>query len=787
MDAHALRVLEFEAVLQMLASETAFGAGHGLALALRPATELEEVLERQRLTAEARELHRQGIDLPFGGVTDIRELAHAAGIGQVLEPAELLQATRTLRTAWRARAVLERVRDRVPHLAALGAAIADLRPIADGVEAAIGPDGLVLDGASEALGAVRRELRVAHDRLEQRAQAALADAIRKDLTQEPLLTERNGRKVIPVKADFRGRIQGIVHDVSSSGATVFLEPMALVEPGNRVRELRLSEDREVRRVLQRLSGSLGERAQEAAASVEALAQLDLWMSAARLAKRLRCGLPQPGQAEGWLADHGETRLHLARHPLLTGDPVAIDLEVGGEVAGLLITGPNTGGKTVALKTLGLLTLMAQAGLPVPCAEESRLRVYVQVFADIGDEQSIQQSLSTFSSHMRNIIRILEEARPGTLALLDELGAGTDPTEGAALGRAIVDVLLERGCTVVATTHHGELKSFAHADPRLRNASVEFDLQTLSPTFHVALGLPGQSNALAIAERLGLGGEVLSRARQQLSPQHFELKAMLAEIRSQRLAAAEARQGADQARAEIDSLRRSLAERRQRIEEERAAIAEEATREAQAELAALRRDLPEGRRQAASHQYDPRAAAETLKSVEERLAGMRSRARPEPQVPAYPPEIASLHPGDTIHVRDIPQAGEALSGVGEDGKVEAQFGGLRMKVGVDRIDHVERATPAPTAPAAFDYSRPAVKIELDLRGQRADDALLSCEQYLDDAFRAGLPFVRIIHGKGTGALRATIREALTGHPLVRSFESAQQNDGGEGVTVAILAG
>ncbi len=788
MDEHTVRVLEFEKVLSLLAAETAFSVGRELALAVRPAPDYPSAFELQSETAEVRLIDQMGVDIPFGGARDIRPLIHSAAIGQALDPSDLVDAAQTLRTAWKAHNVVEKLRPRIPRLAAVSDQMADFRRFSDAVDEAITPRGEVADSASDLLGTTRRELRIAESRLEQRAQAALADAVRRGIAQEGLLTERNGRKVIPLKADYRGQLQGIVHDVSSSGATVFIEPMAVVEAGNQVRELQLAEEREVRRVLQRLSALLGESEDAALATVMALAHLDVLTAKVKLGKRLRAQLPPPGEVETWFKPSGATVVVRGRHPLLRGDVVPTDFEVGGSFDGVLITGPNTGGKTVALKTLGLLTLMAQAGLPVPCDEGSRFVCYERIYADIGDEQSIEQSLSTFSSHMRNVIDILAKASPGTLVLLDELGAGTDPTEGAALARAVLETLLEKGCTIVATTHHGELKAFAHNDPRLRNASVEFNLETLSPTYHLTIGLPGQSNALAIASRLGLGRDVVERAEAQLTPEHFELEQLLGEIRDERVAAADARHSEEQARAESEELRRALADRRDRIEQERTAILEDARREAEDAVLGARRELEEMRRRAANREFDVRAAEETLKRMDASLGRLASRARPQRPVT---PEIQAprdVGPGDRIHVRDIPQVGEALSTVGEDGRVEVQFGSLRMKVSVDRIDRVElpavagRAETPVLVPAG-----PAVPIELDLRGQRADEALERFEGYLDSAFRAGLPFVRIIHGKGTGALRAAIRTALAGHPLVRGFESAAPNEGGEGVTIALLAG
>ena len=790
MDDHTLRVLEFEKVLALLAGEAAFSVGRELCLGVRPLTEFDAVAVLQWQTAEMRLLDEMGIDVPFSGAKDIRPAVHAAGIGQLLEPPDLVDSAQTLRTAFRARQVLERLRDRVPRLTRIGESISDFRNFSDEVDKAITPRGEVADSASDTLAHTRRELRVAQDRLEQRASAALADAIRRGIAQEGLLTERNGRKVIMLKSDYRGQMAGIVHDVSASGATIFLEPMAVVEAGNQVRELQLAEQREVRRVLQRLTTILGDRAEDAERSVMTLAKLDMLNAKARLARKLKAQLPPSGDGDSWLRHEGATIIESGRHPLLRGDVVPTDIAVGGGYAAVLITGPNTGGKTVALKTMGLLTLMVQAGLPVPCEESSRFVVYPRLYADIGDEQSIEQSLSTFSSHMRNIKDILAKAAPGTLVLLDELGAGTDPAEGSALARAVLETLLERGCTIVATTHHGELKAFAHNDPRLRNASVEFNIETLSPTYKLTIGLPGQSNAIAIARRLGLDPVVLERASAQLSPQHFELEQLLEEIRSERAGAAEARTREEIARRESEDLRRQLAERRDRIEQERLSILGDAKRDAEGMLISMRREMDQERRRIATRSFDTKSADETLKKMDAALAKVVAQSRPqrrELEVAAAPRD---LEPGDRVHVRDIPQEGIALSGIDEGGRVDLQFGSIRMKVSVDRIDRVEAperdmqvALPVPER----SKDRPNVPLELDLRGQRADEALNRFETYIDQAFQAGMPFVRIIHGKGTGALRAAIREAMTGHPLVRKFETPAANEGGEGVTVAILAG
>ncbi len=783
MDEHALEVLEFPKLLQLLAGETSFPPARERALALVPVPTFEGAVERLRATAEMRLLDRMGIDLPTGGLSDIRPVLQQVGVGQVVLPGDLLAAAEFLRAAMRAREALSRVAERVPRLWGLAAAIGDFRAEVRAIEAAITRRGEVADDASEALAAVRRQLRQAQERLDALAQSALADAIRRGIAQEPLVTERNGRKVLPIKAEHRAHLPGIVHDVSSSGATVFIEPAALVEAGNAVRELQLAEEREVRRVLQRLGGLLAARLSEIGAALEAVAELDLLRAKARLGQRLGAELPAPGDPCHWLAEAGMLDLRRARHPLLRAEPVPIDVSVGGSVPGLLITGPNTGGKTVALKTIGLLTLMAQAGIPVPCGEGSRLVVFERIYADIGDEQSIEQSLSTFSSHMRQIIGILRRADARTLVLLDELGAGTDPAEGSAIARAVLEALLDRGATVVATTHHAELKLFAHGDPRVRNAAVEFDPETLAPTYRLTIGVPGQSNAFAIARRLGLEEAVLERARMFVSAEHQQLEQLLADLRREREQAAALRELADREAREIAELRRTLAEQRAAIDRERAEILAEAHRRAAELLDEAEREVVRLRRRVERERFDPAEAVAALRALDAKLEAVKAEAKPRTAPPPAPRELAA---GDLVYVRGIPQPGRALGPVDAEGRVELQFGSARMRVDVDRIERVE---PAPGTPPVRlpEVPRRDVPLELDVRGQRADEALARTEMYLDDAFRAGLPFVRIIHGKGSGALRAAIREALASHPLVRRLETPAPHEGGEGVTIAVLAG
>jgi DNA mismatch repair protein MutS2 len=561
-DDRTLAVLEFPAVLERLARLTAFSAGRERALALRPIADHEAVVHLQRETAEAVLLDRMGVDVPLGGAHDVRERALAASRGQMLTAAELLEVAGTIRATDRVRRALGRVIAEAPLLAAVASEIADLAALRTVIEEAIDDRGSVVDGASSELASIRREQTAAHDRLQQRVQALLRSSDVRAALQEPLVTLREGRYVLPVRAEARGAIPGVVHDTSASGATVYIEPLAIVDLGNRWRELQLQERHEVERILREISEAVGQAAEDLRIAVERLAGIDCTLAKARLAIAMRAtDLAQVGEAQPWLRRApAPLRLVQARHPLIPGEVVPISLEVGGEAQALLITGPNTGGKTVALKTAGLLCAMAQAGLPIPAAEGTEIPVYDAVFADIGDEQSISQSLSTFSGHITAIIDIIEHAGARSLVLLDELGAGTDPTEGAVLAIAIVERLRGQGVTLIATTHHSELKLYGHHTPGVMNASVEFNLETLTPTYRLTLGLPGQSNALAIASRLGMPADVIQAARAGLSSEQRDLETMLAELRAQLTAAEERALRAADARDEAERLRTDLEQR-----------------------------------------------------------------------------------------------------------------------------------------------------------------------------------------------------------------------------------
>jgi DNA mismatch repair protein MutS2 len=685
--------------------------------------------------------------------------------------------------------------DELPTLARMAARLGEHAAVVEAVDRSIGDGGEVLDGASPTLRQLRIQVRGAYGRLMDKLQELMGSPAYRSALQEPIVTMREGRYVVPIKVEYRNQVRGIVHDQSASGATLFVEPLAVLDLTNRWRELQIEEQREVERVLAELSGLVGADHYGLEASVEALAELDLHFAMARLADEQRATKPElrgPRERIG----SPVLRFVEARHPLLAGEVVPISVELGRDFDVLLITGPNTGGKTVALKTIGLLALMAQCGLQLPAAEGSFSTVFGGIYADIGDEQSIEQSLSTFSAHVTRIVGILQEADSRSLVLLDELGAGTDPQEGSALARSILRYLQERGSTVVATTHYSELKTYAHLTPRVENASVEFDVETLSPTYRLSVGLPGRSNALAIATRLGMPEAVIEGARELVSPENVEVEQLLAEIQQERAAAAAAREQA--ARAAEDAAK--LLARRERqvaaVEQEREAIWRRARQESEALLAELRREV---QRELAAARV-ARADRATVEAIAERAAALAPVAAPESRQwrrarPA-PPPAPTVAVGAQVGVPRLNARGTVRSLSADGREAEVEMGGLRVRVKTAELTPPEAVETGPEGPAPVTYvpagpplplPRGPVPLQLDLRGQRAAEATEAVERYLDEAVLAGLPAVRIIHGHGTGAVRKAVRELLSRHSLVRSWAPADRREGGDGATEVQLAG
>jgi DNA mismatch repair protein MutS2 len=680
-----------------------------------------------------------------------------------------------------------------PHLAGLAEELDPAPALRERIERSVDEGGEVLDSASAELAAIRKRLRTAQDRVRERLNAMLHSADLAGLIGEAIVTQRSGRYVIPIRAEAKGRVKGIVHDQSASGATLFVEPLGVVELNNTWTQAVLDAAREEERILDELSREVEARADSLLASLDALARADLWLARARLAAQMDAVRPS--------VTEDATELLSARHPLLGPTAVPIDLRLGERFGyrALVVTGPNTGGKTVSLKTLGLLALMHQAGLRVPAAEGARLPVFRRVMADIGDEQSIAQSLSTFSSHLRNVVRFVAAAGPGTLVLLDEIGAGTDPTEGSALAMAVVERLLQQGATLAATTHYAELKRFAQEHPLVSNASVAFDVATLQPTYRLEIGLPGKSQAFAIAEHLGLPEPILDDARSRLAAEHVTMEETLAalaaaqEARSAELEKARAERAA--AAAERDLARTGVG----RARREAAQILADARRAADDLLARAEREVSDARRELTRQRNvagGRRAAERTAASQAlDRLSADLERTRSSSAAAAPPEEVAADDAaapriGLWGRSRTLGSSGRIVEISGRTGRVTLQTDEARIVVPADDVEVVDEPIrgPAPRDTEAEALRRRAaerISPRLDLRGERVEEALERLGGYLDEALLAGLDEAVIVHGAGTGALRRSIREYLADHPRVRGTRPGRREEGGDGATIALL--
>lgn len=793
-------MLEFPKILARLKAYAGFTGSADLAESLRPTSSLEKALDLQQQTREARLLISRYSDLSFQGAVDLRPMVDQTLHGITLEAVELLAIRNTLVISRNAKRVFEEHAPDALSLAGHAANLSEGLGLVDLINKTISERGEVLDGASEALSRIRSEMKVTHARLMERLSRYLNDPNSAHMLQEALITQRGGRYVLPLKSEFKGRIKAIIHDQSASGATLFIEPIAVVEWNNKYRELELQERDEVLRVLRELSVRVAEQAESLNMTMAAMSILDLALMKARYADDLGAVepvllpfIPNPSPHHP-----GSTiRLRRARHPLL--DPakaVPIDFELDPETFSVVLTGPNTGGKTVTLKTVGLAVLMAQSGLQVLAQSGSQLSVFRDVFADIGDEQSIEQSLSTFSGHITQLVRVLKKADYRSLVLLDELGAGTDPQEGSALARAVLSHLLNRRITCVVATHYPELKAFAHATKGVTNASLEFDLETLRPTYHLIIGLPGRSNALAIAERLGLRQDIIDAARSELDPTELHAEDLLDEIHRQRDLARENYEASEKARQEAEAVRQKASARLAQLEADKNAILQKAEGQAEAELEALRAELEKMRREMA-RMKEPAEKTEQVAQLLENLAVVEEqqekKAKKQARVPRPRRAEGQIQVGEKVLVRRLGTEGTVTS-VDAEG-LEIQVGMLRLRVRPTDVDR-RVAVVEPVAvekPAAVVTGRTALPtvdspgLELDLRGQRVDEALDALDSYLERGFTAGLIFGRIIHGRGTGALRQAIREALRQSSYIKRWESGGEKEGGDGVSVVFFEG
>ena len=832
------RLLEFDQVLARLAEYTRTALGRSRVMSLEPSSDLLEVATRQHETTEARRYIDGGGSLEFGPEQDITDLIQRALLGGLLRGEELNSVRAFARAARYDRDDLSR-REDLPLLSTLASNIPDLGHLDREIASAISPAGEVLDYASPVLGRLRVESRQAQNRLNEIMERNLRRFQRSEVVQEPLITQRNGRMVLLIKTEMRYRVAGIVHDVSDSGATVFVEPMAAVDMGNRWREARLAEEREVERVLRQLSASVGDTAEDLRLALDIVARLDLDVAKARYSSALRAtppvvedaqerSRPNPtpdgevigestrGNDSGSNANQDPPRwlrLTRARHPLLSGDVIPISLSLSPESGILLITGPNAGGKTVALKTVGLLAMMAHAGLHVP-AEEARFPAFDGIYTDIGDQQSIQQSLSTFSSHITNLLSIMNRATGHSLVLVDELGTSTDPEEGAALASAVLRHFQRMGVFLVGTTHQRGVARTVQEHPGMANASVDLDPVTLAPTYQLTVGLPGRSYALTIASRLGMPQEVIEDARGVISPVEQATETLLRELLEERQTVERLKDEAESARLTALKSQQELEAQLASVESTKTELVEEARRELQLRTGHILDRLQQAERSMelaaaaaapwAGHIRAPAAdAPQPPPELREHREAMREVQRELNDANWQPIEVArtpwqeELKSGDRVYVRGISQPVEVITppekaaGSGQSQRVEVLLGTMRAKIPVYQLRslaeespaaarrsvQLERAQTRPPAPRRPDS-------EIDLRGLRVDEAVYEVDTALNDAALEGVGVLRIIHGKGTGALRRAIREYLSTHPLVNSAAQGE-GSGGEGVTVAHL--
>jgi DNA mismatch repair protein MutS2 len=794
MDARSIEILEFPLVRARLAERTAFGPSRRLAESLVPESDPVLVTRGLDETDEARALLEERAGVGIAGARDIGPAIERAVRGGRLDPQQFLDIWATLEATATLKPHLADARR--PLLRELGNGLHPLPAISSTLARSFDPAGELLDTASPRLGGLRAAVRIAFDRLKRRLDSLVTSELSGAL-QEPIVTLRNGRYVVPVRAEAKGRVKGIVHDASGSGQTLFVEPLVVVELGNAWREAQVAEQEEVDRILDELSKLVGANAGPLRETLGSLARFDLWSAKAQLA-----GEMDAARAE--TATRPEVLLLSARHPGLAGRVIPIDVRLGDGFTALVVTGPNTGGKTVTLRTLGLLALMHQAGLHIPAAQGSRLPVFRDVFADIGDEQSIAQSLSTFSGHMRSIIRIVEAAGPGTLVLLDELGAGTDPTEGSALAQALLDHFIKAGALVAATTHYAELKAYAHTAPGAMNASVEFDLETLSPTYHLTIGLPGGSQAFAIAERLGLPEALVADARSRLSESERAFEATLARIREVEGETAESKARAREAELRAGEALRTAAEERRRAQQARADTERRAREEAERLITELRDELESARRALERADLTAPAIDTILARADDRLArapdpgpaaatGRRGRGRGGAAPDGAPAFTPQWRVGDQARSRSGGWSGR-IATLDKGGRATLEAGAMRVSVDLDDLEpavdggggNVAGSNVAGSNVEAIRASRArSVPLSLDLRGARVDEALSALGRYLEDASLAGLARVSVIHGLGTGALRDAVRSDAAAHPLVRTVRAGERGEGGDGVTVVDL--
>lgn len=785
MDKKILETLEYDKITAMLETHARCQIGKERARKLEPLTELAELNAELDLTSEAEAvLFRLG-QSPVDEFPDTRDTLKRIKAVSALSMRELLDIASCLRAIRIAKSALTKESDQM-RLAAMAVNLPSYKFIEDELNRCILNEDEMFDGASPALSRIRRELRVANEKVREKLNSMIRSSTYQQYLQDPIITMRNGRFVIPVKQEYRKQIPGLIHDQSGSGQTLFIEPAAVVELGNTFKKLLAQERDEIERILSELTAMVAPYGEDIYNALILLGEIDLRFAKAQLARDMNAVRPE-------MNDELRIRIVRGRHPLLDkAKAVPIDIWLGEDFKTLIITGPNTGGKTVTLKTVGLFTLMAQAGMFVPADVGTRLGVFKNVYADIGDEQSIEQSLSTFSSHMTRLVGILKNADDKSLVLLDELGAGTDPIEGAALAMSILETLYGRRSTTLATTHYSEIKAFALAREGMENASMEFDIDKLCPTYRLFIGIPGKSNAFEISKRLGLDDDVINRAKQFLKGEDVRFEDVISGAESQRRIAEQERKLAEQARAELDALRAEVEKEKKKLEETKKGYQAKAREDARRVVADTKREMERLIVQIRSMKSINQSEADRVIQASRDAVRERENALVEPEKKVVDMSVApkSVNPGDEVRIVSLEnKKATVLKKPDAKGDVLVQAGIMKIAVRLDDLRLLnEPAKKGPQTDAAagkVTLGDKSVGLSIDVRGKLVDEAIIEVDRYLENAAMNGLNEVMIIHGKGTGALRAGIQSYLKTHRLVESFRQGAYGEGDAGVTAVTI--
>lgn len=789
MNQKALETLEYKKIIAQLKREMGSAASAKLADELTPLTSEKIIKEELRSTTEAVDLIVRKGPLPTGGLYDIREALLLAKKGGSLTMRQLLEVQNVLGISSEVVAFMHD--DALPDLKYIGEMvdlIVEFTALEKEISRCILTEDEMADNASPKLKDIRRSIHQQNQAIKNKLSRIITSSSNKTYLQDAIVTMRDGRYVIPVKQEYRSFFPGMVHDQSKGGATLFIEPQGVVELNNKLRELEVEEQLEIARILAELSSRVAEHYREIRSNLELLTKLDFIMAKGKLSCKMHASEPK-------IDTDGELRLISARHPLIEyKKAVPVDIRIGGDYRTLIITGPNTGGKTVSLKTAGLLVMMAQSGLHIPASHASTLPIFGEVFADIGDEQSIEQSLSTFSSHMKNIVSIIDKASYDSLVLVDELGAGTDPTEGAALAIAILERFYDSGALTMATTHYNELKKYALATSGVENAAMEFDVETLTPTYRLLIGVPGKSNAFEISKKLGLSESVIERATEHIKHGDMEFENVISSIEDDKRKAAADRLDAESMRAEIEERLKKLEEKEKAISEKRADIIAEAKREARELLREtksavkdVQKDLRRLQKSGAHTNLNTGALEKSRRKINEAEDLVSEKV--VKQVNSEPVSADTLKIGDRVKLLTIGQNGTILSLPDEKGNLMINIGALKVKARLQDLMLInEGKDRKPQAKSSSKYGSllrsksSSVSASINVKGKNLEDALADVEKYLDDVYMAGLDMVSIIHGRGGGILKDGIRQMLKRKKYVDSYGAASYNDGGEGVTI-----